>query len=168
LTALKERLNGLYNGGSKTAVRFRYGLLAIDLATISFFLVLALIDDRPVWILPVDYAIALILTADFAARLYIEKRRMRFLASPVSIADLVVIVSLLAAPFVGNLAFLRVLRSLRLIRSYHIVRELRSGSPFFAANERVINAVLNLVVFIFVVAAIVYVLQVDRNPQINN
>jgi voltage-gated potassium channel len=168
LSALKERLDDLYNGRNSTAVRFRYGLLTVDLITISFFIALALVEDQPGWILPVDYAIALILSADFAARLYIDKRRTRFLINPVSIADLIVIASLIAAPFVGNLAFLRVLRSLRLIRSYHIARELRAGSVFFTANERVINAVINLVVFIFVVAAIVYVLQVNSNPQIDN
>jgi len=166
--ALKERLDTLYNGNSELAVRFRYGLLAVDLVTISFFVTLALVEAEPAWVLPVDYAIALILATDFAARLFIDKRRHRFLLHPVSIADLLVIASLIAAPFVGNLAFLRVLRSLRLIRSYHIARELRGSFKFFAANERVINAVLNLVVFIFIVAAAVYVLQVSHNPQINN
>ena len=168
MKSLKEKLDSLYNGRSAAAVRFRYGLLAVDLITITFFVALAMLEYHSDWILPVDYVLVLILSADFAARLFIDKRRMRFLLNPVSIADLVVIASLIAAPFVGNLAFLRVLRALRLIRSYHIVRELRDGSSFFADNERVINAVLNLVVFIFVVAAAVYVLQVNRNPQINN
>ena len=168
MSGLRERLDVLYNGSSETAVRFRYCLLAVDLATISFFIVLALIESRPGWILPVDYAIALILAADFAARLHIAGRRTRFLLDPVSLADLVVVASLIAAPFFTNLAFLRVLRSLRLIRSYHIARELRANSVFFSANERVINAVINLTVFIFIVAAAVYVLQVSTNPQINN
>ena len=43
-----------------------------------------------------------------------------------TIADILVIVSLALAPFVAqNLAFLRVLRALRLVHSYHVLRDLR-------------------------------------------
>lgn len=85
-----------------------------------------------------------------------------------TLADLIVIASVLFAPFVESFAFLRVLRTLRLVRSYHIVRDLRGDYPFFRKNENVIHAVLNLVVFIYVVAAVVLVIQVGKNAQINN
>ncbi len=54
------------------------------------------------------------------------------------------------------------------MRSYVVARQLRSHSRFFARNEEVISSVLNLLVFIFVVTATVYVLQVQVNDSINN
>lgn len=49
-----------------------------------------------------------------------------------------------------------------------MVRELRSHSRFFASNEDVVFSSLNLLVFIFVVTAAVYVFQVQVNDSINN
>jgi voltage-gated potassium channel len=85
-----------------------------------------------------------------------------------SIVDLVVIASLFIPATFGNVAFLRIIRALRLLRSYVVIRQLRSHSRFFARNEEVIYSALNLVVFIFVVTAAVFVLQVDVNDSINN
>ena len=79
-----------------------------------------------------------------------------------------VILARLAATIIENLAFLRVFRSLRLLRSYHLLKDLRSQYKFFARNEGVIQSVLNLFVFIFVVTALVYVFQHDVNPQITS
>ena len=112
--------------------------------------------------------IAVYLIADLAARGLIRKRRLLFLVWPTTIADILVVISLLLAPFVQSLAFLRLLRALRLLQSYHMVRDLRRIYPFFRKNESVIHAVLNLLVFIYIVSALVLVLQTGRNPMIGN
>jgi voltage-gated potassium channel len=85
-----------------------------------------------------------------------------------SLVDVVVIASLFIPAIFGSVAFLRVIRTLRLLRSYAVIRQLRTHSRFFARNEEVINSALNLIVFIFVITAAVYVLQVDVNDSINN
>lgn len=118
-------------------------------------------------ILVIEYLIAVVLIADFAARFWITRHRWRFLADPINIADIIVIGSLIAAPFIENWAFLRVLRALRLLRSYHLLRDLRSRSSWFKQNEEIIGSSLNLVVFIFFVTALVYVLEVHTESQIN-
>jgi len=161
-------LRGLYDGRSRRAAQFRYALLAFDIATIAFFVIASLVETTGWGVLLADYVIAAILTADYAARLAIARNRFRFAAHPVSVADLVVIVTLLVPALLENLAFLRVLRALRLVRSYRVVRDLRARYRFFARNQDVIDAVLNLVVFIFLVTAVVYVLQVDDNPEITS
>jgi voltage-gated potassium channel len=163
--ALRATLRRLYRGHSRQAVRFRFALLAFDLFTIAFFVIASMLPGS-LWILVCDYVIAFVLLADFVARLWIEKRRFAYLADPVVHADAIVIATLLAAPFVENWAFLRVLRALRLFRSYHVLRELRERSGFFRRNQEVIGSVLNLAVFLFVITALVYVLQEDSNPQI--
>lgn len=165
MSGYRAPLHNLYYGTSKTSVYFRFGLIAFDLVTISFFIATSMVE-LSVWILTIDFIIAFVLSLDFFARFLLAHNRLSFLIEPVSLLDLVVILALLAAMFIENLAFLRVFRSLRLLRSYHLLKDLRNQYKFFARNEVVIQSVLNLFVFIFVVTALVYVLQHDVNPQI--
>lgn len=163
----RERIRNLYFGRDKRAERFRYVLLVFDIVTVCFF-ILASFVEVPVWFLAIDLVIAAVLTCDFAARFWIAQNRFRFLIQPITVADVIVIATLLAPTLVENFAFLRVMRALRLLRSYHIMRDLRERYAFFKRNEDVIESVLNLVVFIFVVTALVFVFQVRINPSINN
>jgi voltage-gated potassium channel len=167
LDRLRDRLDNLYEGRSRRAVRFRYGLLAFDLLTIAVFLVQSTMPVTPT-ILAMDVAIALVLIVDFLARLLIAPDRRKYLLNPITIADIVVIFSLLAPLVMENFGFLRVLRALRLLRSYRVLADLRRDVPFFKRNEEVIQAAINLLLFLFVVTAIVYVAQHSRNPEIND
>jgi voltage-gated potassium channel len=97
-----------------------------------------------------------------------DSDRGAFLVKPMTIVDFIVIASLFVPALIGNFVFLRLVRSLRLLRSYVVARHLRNHSRFFARNEDVIFSVLNLTVFIFVVTAAVFVLQVQVNDSINN
>jgi voltage-gated potassium channel len=162
---LRKTLERLYHGRSRKAARFRFALMAFDLVTVGFFVVASVVAESP-WLFVCDYLIALALVADFAARLWLAPRRLAHLADAAVLADLIVIVTLLAAPFIENWGFLRVLRTLRLLRSYQVLRELRDGFRFFRRNEEVIEGVVNLLVFLFVITALVYVLQHETNPQI--
>ena len=105
---------------------------------------------------------------DFSARLYAERDRRRHLLSISTLADLIVIVSLLLPFFIENLAFLRIARALRLLRSYHLLRDLRRDSPWFRQHEDIIQRTVNLLVFIFIVTSVVYVTQHVVNPQISS
>jgi voltage-gated potassium channel len=160
-------LSRLYFGDSWGARRFRYGLVAFDLTTIVVFLVDSVAREAW-WMTPLDLVLAVVITAEFAARLYVEPDKRRHLLSIATIADLVVIASLLLPALIDNLGFLRVARALRVLRSYHILRDLRADSRWFRCNEDVITRTINFFVFMFVVTSIVYVTQNDINPQINN
>ena len=163
---LHDKMANLYLGRGSDARRFRYGLLIFDLGTIAFFIASSMLPHEGSWFLIADFTIAAVLAVDFTLRLWISPDRKRYLANPIVIADLVVIVTLLAPAFTENFAFLRVIRVLRLLRSYHVLKELRETSAYFKRNEEVIQSVVNLGVFIFFVTALVYVLQVRINPQI--
>lgn len=162
---LNERIAALYRGRTARAERFRYALLAFDVLTIAFFIVASMFEPTG-WVIAIDLALAVVLSLDFAARLTIAEDKARHFLEPVTIADAVVIASLLLAPFVENLAFLRVLRALRLVRSYHVLSDLRRRYPFFRQHEDILVSIVNLVVFLFVVTAFVYVFQADRNDAI--
>jgi voltage-gated potassium channel len=162
---LKKKIHNLYNGRSRRAVLFRYGLLGFDVVTISFFVATSMVEMTPL-VLVLDFTIAAVLLADFIARLWIEKKRMAHMLHLMTWIDLIVIATLLAPVLTGNFAFLRVMRALRLLRSYHVLKDLRREFTFFARNEDIIHSVISLFVFIFFITALVYVLEVRINPEI--
>jgi voltage-gated potassium channel len=162
----RERVRLLYNGKSETAQRFRYGLLAFDIITISFLVFTSFYSNRVTE--TIDFAIGTVLLADFAARLWIVRNRWRYLISPFGLADIAVIVSLLA-PIIGEgLAFLRVARLFRLFRSVQLIRQLREDVTWFRKNEMALGAAINLGIFMFLATAIVYETQHGSNPKIEN
>lgn len=163
---LRKSLRGLYYGDSLTARRWRFALLGFDLVTIGYFIVSSMFEPHEINHV-VDYAIAVVLTFDYAARLLIANRPWRAALEFTALTDLVVILSLVASAFIDNLGFLRVARMLRLMRSYHLLKELRSMSAYFRRNEEIIQSSVNLLVFIFVVTAVVFVTEGHQNPAIN-
>lgn len=165
--SLRKRLQDLYFGEHETARRFRYGLVAFDVVTILVFIVSSFAGEAR-WMIVLDLVLAVVLSLELAARLYAEPARRKMLLSFTTLADIVVILSLLLAAFVENLAFLRIVRALRLLRSYHLLRDLRTGSPWFRLHEDIIQRTVNLGVFIFIVTSVVYVTQHAVNPKIAN
>jgi voltage-gated potassium channel len=162
-----DTLRRLYEGNSAEAHAFRYALLVFDVVTIAFLIVTSFFEHT-LAIEVTDALIGLVILADLAARLWIAPRPWRELAHPYGIADLIVIFSFLA-PIVGEgFAFLRVLRTLRLLRSYRLVARLKRDFPFFRQHEAVVLAIIHLIVFLFVMTALVYETQHRTNPQIAN
>ncbi len=169
--SLIERLHvwlyRLYRGQSPGAVRFSYGMLIFDLVSIAYFIITSMYE-RENWFLGIDIAIGLVVLFDFLSRLWLARRKLRYLTRIPTLADIVVIVTLFIPVFVENFVFLRVLRALRLMRSFHVLTDLRRRYKFFRMHEDVIQSVLNLTVFLFVVTALIYVSQEKINPHINN
>ena len=163
---LKERIRILYEGNQPASHRFRYGLLVFDLLTIAFVVATSFIHWQATKY--VDMGLGLLLLLDFAARLYISRHRWRMIFSFYGLIDIVVIIAMLAPIGGEGLGFLRVARVLRLLRSYTVVRRLRQDFPWFRRHEQLIGSALNLVVFIFVMTALVYETQHYANPEIND
>lgn len=164
---MRERLRELYYGTSKTSQRFRFGSIGFDLLTIAFFIVTTALPSETSFY-GLDYLIALVVALDLAARVATAHRPTRAMLQPGNVVDLVVVLSLLAPLLFENLAFLRVLRMLRLLRSYYLLRELREHSAWFRLHEEVLRSSLNLFVFVFFVASVVFVLEGRRNPDVTN
>ena len=164
---LHKTIDHLYNGTSKRSRNFRWGLLVFDAVAIIYFVIASFlhhIDDLHI----VEEGIGIAYLLEFAARLFISNSRIRDIFHPVGLADLIVIASLLAPALAENYSFLRVVRALRLLRSYHMLKTLRKQSKFVRSHEDVIFSVVNLLVFIFVITAVVYVSQVGVNPAIKD
>jgi voltage-gated potassium channel len=164
---LYKYLNHLYNGHSRRAQIFRWSLLVFDCLTILYFIIASFfhhIDQLH----SIEEAIGIIYLVEFLARLFISPRRLHTIFNPIGLADLIVIASLLAPTLAENYSFLRVVRALRLLRSYHMIKTLRMQSRFVREHEDVIFSVVNLLVFIFIITAVVYVSQLGRNPAITD
>ncbi len=161
--AVYETLQRLYNGRSKRATRFRYALIAFDLVSIGFFIVAAALPETPV-MLATGWVIGVLILTDFLARLWVAPNRWAMLRRIYTIADIIVLLAILVAPFVtADIAFLRILRGLRLIHSYHLVRDLRRDSAFFRLHEDAVLAAVNLFVFVFVTTSLVFALFFDAH-----
>jgi voltage-gated potassium channel len=164
---LQRRLRHLYESRAADAQQFRYGLVAFDVVTILFIVATSFVPRHRA-IETLDLIFGLLILADFSARLFISRQRLRELLHPVTWADAAAIVSFLA-PLIGEPAgFMRILRTLRLLRSYHLLARLRADIPYFREHEEVIKAATNFVVFLFVTTGFVYETQHATNPAIGN
>jgi voltage-gated potassium channel len=157
----------LYRGRSETAVRFRFGMLAFDVAVIISFIVTTIVG-LPTWLLVIDVIFAVVIAADLTARYLIKPSRKAYFLNIFNWADFIVVLSLTAPAVFGTFAFLRALRALRIMHSVHVLRDLRRSSRFFREHEEVIERSLNLLVFLFIVSAFVYALQSSVNPNITS
>jgi voltage-gated potassium channel len=164
---LRAHLTALYAGKSPVSRGYSYFLLAFDVAMILYVITTSFFPgERVVEI--IDVLLGFFIFLDFSARFYISRKRLRMVFSITGIADLVVILSLMA-PIAGEgYAFLRVVRTLRLLRSYHLLKELRKDFVYFRRNEATIFATINLAIFIFVTTALVYEIEHGVNPDIGN
>lgn len=164
---LHHKINHLYHGSDKQARRFRWILLSFDAITLLYFITASFlhhIDDLHI----IEESIGIIYLIEFCARLFISGSRLRDILHPTGLADLIVIISLLTPSLAENFSFLRVLRALRLLRSYHMLKQLKQQSLFVRMHEDILFSIINLLVFIFVITAVVYVSQVAANPAIND
>ena len=162
-----QTIEFLYESSEVKAVRFRYALLCFDLLMLAYLVLSSFFYGSSLThFLDVFFGIAILL--DFLARLVISKPLMRYLLNPITLADVIVIFSLLL-PMVGeNLAFLRIARMFRLLRSYHVMDHLAKDIPYFQKHRDIIVSSLNLFIFVFVMTALVFETQVGKNPNITN
>jgi voltage-gated potassium channel len=167
MSPLKRRLRHYYHSDDEDARHFRYALLVFDIVTILFIVVTSFLPRAAVieW-LDVIFGVGILI--DFTIRMWISRRPLSELAHPATWADILAIVSFIA-PIIGEGAgFLRVLRTVRLLRTYHLLKQLRRDLPWFRKHEDVVLASVNLFVFIFIMTALVYETQHLYNPLIAN
>lgn len=165
---LRVLLRHLYEAATPQAKRFRYALLCLDIISIGW-IVLASFLPASGLVLGVDCGLGLVLLTEFGMRIAASGVPWRSLANPFNLADLVAILSLLLAPLLqGAMAFLRVLRTLRLLHSVKLISTLRSDLPFFRRNEEATLAGVQLLVFLFVMSGVVFETQHHANPGIRN
>lgn len=163
----RATLDEFYNGNTPRAERFRYGLLAFDVALFAYLIFISFMPKAS-FIPWVDALCALVIAADFLARFRLKGFRPRYLLTFDGMLDLAILASF-ALTYVGqHLAFLRAIRFLRLVHSKPTRRQLNKHFRFFGENEEIIIAILDLSVFIYVTTALIYETQYRINKNIND
>ena len=167
LTKFRGRLWMLYYGRRRSGHVFQSALLVLDLAALGYFLLTTFVQGTP-WMATVDLALGILLLLEFLGRMFAHRHPMAFLDNSSALIDIVVILSLLTAYLIDNLAFLRLLRTLRLLRSYQVLGWLKEHYPSVRRNEEIIGAGLNLFVFVMMFSSLVFVTQHTINPKIQD
>lgn len=152
---LRARMRALYHGSSPAAVRFRYGVIVVDLALIAFFVAAPLLPkDRPLFYV-LDYLIALILAADLIARALAFNDLKAWVKRPIVWVDIFILATLLFPAWLFNLGFLRAIRLWTLINSDFFWRTV--GRRYDDTRvEEVTRASAALATFVFVATGFVY------------
>lgn len=165
--ALFSTIKQLYEGDSRAANRFRYALLGLDLLTIAYLIISTFFYAAPLieWL---DLTLGLLLLADYAARFALSRHRLTFIIHPLNITDALAIISFILPLLGQQLGFLRSLRILRLLRSYRLQKRLREDFAYFRHHEDIIFSATNLMLFIFIMTELVFVTQVEENPNVRN
>ncbi len=163
---LRATLRWLYHGESRTAARYRIGVIAIDIAIIAFFIAAPILKQTRSF-LYLDYAVAAILALDLAARALAWRNLKSWIKRPIVWVDFFVLLTLLAPFWFINLAFLRVLRLWTLVSSEFFWNTVgrRWGTRRLEDSGR---AAATLLTFIFVVTGFVYTSFSGAHPDINN
>ncbi len=164
---MRDTLRNLYLGDSPEGRNFRLALLAFDIAVIVFFVAASFLEQS-LWLDVTEFVIGALLLTDFLAHWAIAKSATAYFRQLSTWGDLIIFVTLVLPFFTENLLFIRLLRAVRLFRSYHLIRDLRGQFAFFRKNADAIDASVNLLVFIFITSALVYVFEAHRHPKIGN
>jgi len=164
---VRSFLRRLYEGTGEAGDRFRYALLAFDLVTVTYLVAASFLPRGPVT-LGIDVVIGLVFLADLLARLLVSRKPMQEVVSFWGLADVLVVASLLVPIWGEGLAFLRVLRLYRVFHSAQTLRQLREDVPGFRANEQMVRASLNLLIFLFAMTSLVYQTQHGVNDKIGD
>jgi voltage-gated potassium channel len=159
---LRSTLRLLYHSQSPGAQRFQFSVLLVDLAIIAFFIATPLLrkEEAFLWL---DYSIAALLGLDLLARALASTDVLRWLRQLPVIVDIFILATLLAPTLFFNLGFLRILRLWTLTRTSAFWRPLRKHG--LGLYQPSVQAVVNLLVFLFVVTGFVYTAFANRGDD---
>ncbi|MEZ5959033.1 MAG: ion channel [Hyphomonadaceae bacterium] len=163
----RARLNELYFGDTRSAVRFQALWLIFDILIIGFFVASPFIAHG-VGYLIADYLIALVLGLDLAARAWAFGDFRSWIKRPLVWADFAVFASFVVPTYAANLGFLRVLRAFSLIHGVAFWRVLAGGRWQNTSFSDTVKAGANLGVFVFMMASLVHTGFAARVPALTS
>lgn len=155
----------LYEGTGPAARRFRYGLLAFDLAVFLFIVVSSFLPRSPE-LRAVSVVVGVVILADLLARVLISSERWRGFRQISTWADLAAMIAFLGVVAGRGIGSLRIVRTLRFVRAEPMSGQLRRDFPILRRNEGVAFAALDLVAFVFVMTGVIFANQRFENPDI--
>ncbi len=150
---LRLTLRRIERGEGHKALALQFLFTVIDIAILAFFVLGPYFRAAPTYLV-IDYAIALWIAAEMAARAIAAPSLRTWILRPMTWIDFLILATLLFPFTLFNLAFLRVMRLWAIGRSPLLKEALRRMGC--ADRIDVVRAVINFVVFLFLVTGFVY------------
>jgi voltage-gated potassium channel len=150
---LWRALQRIERGEGRRALALQSLFTLVDIAILAFFVLGPYFRAAPTYLV-VDYAIALWIAAEMGARALAAPSLRAWILRPMTWIDFVVLATLLFPFALFNFAFLRVMRLWAIGRSPLLRVALRRLGC--ADRIDVVRAVINFVVFLFLVTGFVY------------
>ncbi len=163
---LKKKVASLFHRRSRKSIIFNRVLIVLNISVFAVFALEAFFPGHPL-IRVLELSFGTIFLIEYITRLWIAPRKMSFVADIFSFIDILVVISLFAPLLIGNLALLRILRSLKILRTYYLLDLAKKESKAIARYRATILSVLNFFVFLGIMTAIVFVAESQVNPYIN-
>lgn len=164
---LKKKLKVLFHRRTRQSILFNRLLILLNIAVFGIFLLEAAQPGHS-FTKALEITFGFLFLLEYLARLWIAPRKLSFALNVFSIIDVLVIASLFAPLLVGNLALLRVLRSLKILRTYYLVNLAKKESKLIYQYSATLESLLNFFVFLAIMTAIVFVAEAQFNPHINS
>ncbi|MDD9868209.1 MAG: ion channel [Candidatus Campbellbacteria bacterium] len=157
----KEKAQSILNN-----YRYQIFALAVDLFAIVYFIYESFTESN---LYPIAVVLGIIFIVEYVIGLVADEDRVGYFFDPISILELILIVSFITPA--NNLGFIRALRFLRSLKTISTYRKIKSVSNrfyWYQKYKKFFLSLLQLVIFIILVTGVVYAIQADRNPNINN
>lgn len=150
---LRETLRRLERGRDPRSLRW-HGLFAvIDLVILAFFLFGPYLRETPSYLV-IDYLVAIWIAVELGVRAFIAPNLKLWLRRPMTWVDIIILLTLMFPQTLFNFAFLRVMR-LWAVSHNPLVREAFRRAGYGHLRD-IVRAVVNVLVFLFVVTGFVY------------
>ncbi len=105
---------------------------------------------------------------EFYMRLKVHKFKTKYVFSLISLLDIIIITAIFVRFYYVDNTILHFFTALKILRSYRVIHDLSKVSNFFSRNKDLIFSILNLLIFTFFMASLVFIAQVDINKDINS
>jgi voltage-gated potassium channel len=150
---MRKSLQRLERGRDQWALRWQVMLAVVDFAILAFFLLGPYLRTGPTYLI-IDYLVAVWILGEMLARALSAPSLRVWISRAMTWIDIAILATLLFPDLLYNFAFLRIMR-LWAIGNSPLLREgLRRAG--YAHLLDVIKAVLNFLVFLFVITGFVY------------
>ncbi|MBW6424797.1 potassium channel family protein [Rhizobium sp. XQZ8] len=151
--SVRQSLQRLESSRDTWALRWQAFFAFIDLLILAFFILGPYLRAGPSYII-IDYLIAAWMTVELVARAISAPSLKDWAKRPMTWIDIVILGTLLLPNHLFNFAFLRVMRIWAIGKSPLLYEGLRRAG--FGHFQDVVRAVLNFLVFLFMVTGFVY------------
>jgi voltage-gated potassium channel len=167
LSRFRIHLRRLFYGHRPAAVAFQAGLLAVDIAAITYFVATSFVADAT-WLRVVDLLLGIFLALEFLGRMLAHRHPWPTSTTGLPWSTWWSSPRCSSRPLGSTSASSGCCEPSGSSGPTMCLGQLKKRFPAVRRNEEVIRAAMDLAVFVFMISAVVYVTQREVNPKIED